>query len=177
MRAISSRKRPSVRAATALGLPLTVAPRVTTISWATQLRYAVNDVAATGLASAHTTGAAKHQFSLQWVLMRAPAIAELLMLALSRLREIEADAFALELTGDAKTLETALSKLEHHHRAMSGIPEDCIEDRLDSYLCSPGHQRMHRPPACRPALRGGLARPIGAAVGSKPVQPASATRR
>lgn len=107
-----------------------------TMLWAAQLQRAINDVAAAGLAPAHTLGATKHHSSLQWVLMRAPAIAELLMLALSRFREIEADAFALELTGDAKTLEIALAKLEHHHRAMIGIPEDYIEDRLASYLRS-----------------------------------------
>ncbi|WP_414463484.1 zinc metalloprotease HtpX [Hyphomicrobium sp. DY-1] len=107
-----------------------------TMSWAAQLQRAINDVAAAGLAPVHAFGAVKQQSSLQWVLTRAPAIAELLMLALSRFREIEADAFALELTGDAKTLETALAKLEHHHRALSGIPEGYIEDRLASYLRS-----------------------------------------
>lgn len=107
-----------------------------TMSWAAQLQRAINDVAAAGLAPAHAFGAIKQQSSLQWVLMRAPAIAELLMLALSRFREIEADAFALELTGDAKTLETALAKLEQHHRALTGIPDDYIEDRLASYLRS-----------------------------------------
>lgn len=107
-----------------------------TMSWAAQLQHAINDVSATGLASAYRYSSAKPQPSLHWFLERAPAIAELLMLALSRFREIEADAFALELTGDAKTLENALAKLEQHHRALFGIPDSFVEDRLATYLRS-----------------------------------------
>ena len=105
-----------------------------TMAWAANLQQAINDVSTAGLAS--TCCAAKPLSSLHWLLERAPAIAELLTLALSRFREIEADALALELTGDAKTLERALAKLEHHHRALHGIPATYVEDRLASYLRS-----------------------------------------
>jgi heat shock protein HtpX len=39
----------------------------------------------------------------------------LLRLALSRTRELDADAAALELTGDSQALIAALDKLERHH--------------------------------------------------------------
>jgi len=107
-----------------------------TMLWAAQLQQVINEVSNTGLASTRKFGYAKSQPSLHWLLERAPAIAELLMLALSRFREIEADAFALELTGDAKTLESALAKLEQHHRALRGIPESYVEDQLATYLRS-----------------------------------------
>ena len=107
-----------------------------TMSWAAGLQRAIHDVVASGLASGQIYGTNRSQASLHWLLERAPAIAELLLLALSRFRELEADALALELTGDAKTLESALAKLERHHRALTGVPQSYVEDRLASYLRS-----------------------------------------
>jgi heat shock protein HtpX len=49
------------------------------------------------------------------LLRAAPIIAQLLRLALSRTRELDADATAIELTGDSQALITALNKLERHH--------------------------------------------------------------
>jgi heat shock protein HtpX len=114
-----------------------------TMSWAADLQRAINDVSTAALASTPSYGAGKPHQALHWLLERAPAIAELLMLALSRCREIEADALALDFTGDAKTLERALGKLEQHHRALGGIPESYVEDQLASYL------RSHPPTAER----------------------------
>lgn len=127
-----------------------------TMTWAANFQRAINDVSAEGLATSAAFGDSKPQSSLRWLLERAPALAELLMLSLSRFREIEADAFALVLTGDAKTFESALAKLERHHRAMHGIPESHIEDRLDAYLRSHpmtseriGHLRASSPCGAR----------------------------
>jgi heat shock protein HtpX len=50
------------------------------------------------------------------VLLRsASTISHLLCLALSRARELDADAFALELVDDPRALVAALDKLERHH--------------------------------------------------------------
>jgi heat shock protein HtpX len=49
------------------------------------------------------------------VLTGAPMIAQLLFLGLSRIRELDADAAALELVDDPRALVAALDKLERHH--------------------------------------------------------------
>ena len=49
------------------------------------------------------------------LLRSAPAIGRLLHLALSRLREFDADIAALELTGDPLALMAALGKMEADH--------------------------------------------------------------
>ena len=59
---------------------------------------------------------------------RAPSIAQLLRLALSRTRELDADATALELTGDSRALIAALDKLERHH---VGLPVLSLTARED----------------------------------------------
>jgi heat shock protein HtpX len=43
-------------------------------------------------------------------------------LALSRTRELDADATALELTGDGQALIAALDKLERHHAGFPALP-------------------------------------------------------
>ncbi len=52
---------------------------------------------------------------LTLLLNGAPAIGRLLHLALSRIREFDADATAMELVDDPQALVSALHKLEHHH--------------------------------------------------------------
>jgi len=52
----------------------------------------------------------------------------LLRLALSRTRELDADATALELTGDGQALIAALDKLERHH---AGFPALAVAARED----------------------------------------------
>jgi heat shock protein HtpX len=62
------------------------------------------------------------------LLQAAPSIAQLLRLALSRTRELDADATALELTGDWQALIAALDKLERHH---AGFPAPLAASRKD----------------------------------------------
>jgi heat shock protein HtpX len=50
------------------------------------------------------------------LLLFAPTISSLLQLALSRAREFEADQTAANLTGDPKSLASALGKMEHHEK-------------------------------------------------------------
>lgn len=51
----------------------------------------------------------------------APAVARLLFFALSRVRELAADAMALDLIDDPKALAAALSKLEYFHTGRSPL--------------------------------------------------------
>jgi heat shock protein HtpX len=53
--------------------------------------------------------------ALTTLLTAAPALSRLLLLALSRIREFDADATALELTKNTEAMVAALAKLEHHH--------------------------------------------------------------
>jgi len=62
------------------------------------------------------------------LLSAAPAIGQLLCLALSRIRESDADATALELTGNWQGLVAALNKLERHHTGSSVLPVAAFED-------------------------------------------------
>jgi heat shock protein HtpX len=76
------------------------------------------------------------------LLCLAPAISRLMQLALSRLRELDADLDAIALSGSAFGLMRALQKLEHHH--VGGAPG--AVDSLDGLL------RSH--PATAARLRG-----------------------
>lgn len=58
--------------------------------------------------------------ALAFVLSKAPAIGELLCLALSRLREHAADVAAMEWIPNPAVLGSALEKLEQHHRWSGG---------------------------------------------------------
>ena len=59
---------------------------------------------------------------LPWIgifaLILAPSVSMMLQLAVSRAREFEADLTAATLTGDPKSLATALSKIEQHQAGM-----------------------------------------------------------
>src|ERR1700730_6944401 len=87
-----------------------------TMSWAGALHRAIEWTSLMGLAllRAERSGMAANR-PLAALLRAAPSIAELLRLALSRTRELDADATALELTGDWQALIAALGKLERHH--------------------------------------------------------------
>lgn len=74
--------------------------------------------AASSYASLTVRFANSNAISLACLLQAAPLTAELLCLALSRIRELAADAFALDLIADPRTLASALEKLERHHRGM-----------------------------------------------------------
>lgn len=71
------------------------------------------------------------------VLASTPAIARLLFLALSRLRELDADALALDLTDDPGALAAALCKLEQFHTGLSPLGArlrgDALSRSLDSH--------------------------------------------
>ncbi len=73
---------------------------------------------------------------LVWLLGAAPMLGELLCLALSRIRELDADALALELTDDPQTLAAALEKLERHHCHSHAMPITFMRDELSSLLRS-----------------------------------------
>jgi heat shock protein HtpX len=93
-----------------------------TMNWADALRRAIDWTALAGLASLRTRGypgAMTGSRPLAALLSAAPALGQLLGLALSRARELDADATALELTGDWRSLIDALSKLERHHGGFS----------------------------------------------------------
>jgi len=89
-----------------------------TMSWATALRRAIDWTSLAGLAllrTRHNHDAMRASRPLATLLSAAPTLGQLLGLALSRVRELDADATALELTGDSRALIAALGKLERHH--------------------------------------------------------------
>jgi heat shock protein HtpX len=100
-----------------------------TMSWAAALHRAIEWTSMTGLAllRARHGGIADSRPSAA-LLSAAPALARLLGLALSRTRELDADATALTLTGDSRALIAALDKLERHH---SGLPVLFLTARED----------------------------------------------
>jgi heat shock protein HtpX len=95
-----------------------------TMSWATALRCAIDWTSLAGLAllrTRHNHGGTASR-PLATLLSAAPTLGQLLGLALSRVRELDADATALELTGDSRALIAALDKLERHHTSSTQIP-------------------------------------------------------
>ncbi len=100
-----------------------------TMSWAAALHRAIEWTSLMGLAllRAQHSGA-PHNRPLAALLRAAPSIAELLRLALSRTRELDADATAIELTGDSQALIAALDKLERHHAGFSARPVAATEN-------------------------------------------------
>jgi heat shock protein HtpX len=103
-----------------------------TMSWAAALHRAIEWTSLAGLVllQSQQRGMAVNQ-SLSALLQAAPSIAQLLRLALSRTRELDADATALELTGDSQALVAALDKLERHH---AGFPAPLAASRDDGAM-------------------------------------------
>jgi heat shock protein HtpX len=85
------------------------------MDWAAALNRAIAWVSLAGLTAVRARNAHAHGRPLASLLSAAPAIGRLLFLALSRIRELDADATALELTGDSGAMVAALAKLEQHH--------------------------------------------------------------
>jgi heat shock protein HtpX len=95
------------------------------MGWAAAMGRAIAQTALSGL-----QGLASRRMAapLAALLASAPVIAQLLWLALSRLRELDADAVALDLVDDPRALVAALGKLERHHTGvdpvLSLVPSD-----------------------------------------------------
>jgi heat shock protein HtpX len=73
---------------------------------------------------------------LAMLLGGASAIGQLLCLALSRIRELDADALALELIDDAQALVAALHKLERHHTGSAFMSASTQQDGFMGFLRS-----------------------------------------
>jgi heat shock protein HtpX len=84
------------------------------MSWASMLHRAIVLTSLTCLAALQR-GARSVPAPLAALLGCASAVGQLLCLALSRIREFDADATALGLIDDAPALASALDKLERHH--------------------------------------------------------------
>jgi len=98
------------------------------MNWAAALHSAIEWTSLAGLALLRTRAAPADQ-PLSALLKAAPALGRLLGLALSRFRELDADATALELTEDSHGLVAALDKLERHH---TGAPVPRVAAREDN---------------------------------------------
>jgi heat shock protein HtpX len=107
-------------------------------SWAAALHRAIEWTSLAGLAllQAQIGGAAAGRPPAMLLLSAAPAIGQLLCLALSRVRELDADATALELTEDSQALVAALDKLERHHTGSPALPVAAFEDGPMRFLRS-----------------------------------------
>lgn len=109
------------------------------MSWAAGLQRAIESTSLTGLAWLHARPArAASERRLAALLAGAPAIGRLLGLALSRIRELDADATALDLVDDSHALIAALDKLEQHHTG-SRVP------RMAAHADEPGRYLRSHP--------------------------------
>jgi heat shock protein HtpX len=97
------------------------------MNWVAELRCAIEWTSFAGLALARA-GNGGFNYPLEALLQVAPALGHLLGLALCRIRELDADATALELTGDLRGLVAALEKLERHHSGVPVLPIAIIQD-------------------------------------------------
>lgn len=91
------------------------------MGWAAALHRAIEWTALCGLAQLRAQNGSDAAGPLVTLLAAAPTIGHLLGMALSRVRELDADATALDFTGDSQGLIAALAKLEHHHNG-SPVP-------------------------------------------------------
>ena len=96
------------------------------MDWATSLQRAVAITALAALAA--TRGEMVVNTALAAFLRSAPSIGQLLYLALSRSRELDADARALDLIDHPQALATALNKLEAFHASAQPIQLQAVED-------------------------------------------------
>ncbi len=98
-----------------------------TMAWAAALHRAITLTSLIGLTPAlHHAASASAPFAK--LLASAPVISELLCRALSRVRELDADAAALDLTDNSHAFVAALNKLERHHAGP--IPMAAHEDEV-----------------------------------------------
>jgi heat shock protein HtpX len=107
------------------------------MSWAGALQRAIALTSMMGLASLQGWhGSATAGGPIATLLANAPAMGQLLCLALSRIRELDADAVALELVDDSRALIAALDKLEHHHTGARVTATAAYEDGPSRFLRS-----------------------------------------
>jgi heat shock protein HtpX len=104
------------------------------MDWATSLQRAVAVTALAGLAAGRSDRSANT--ALAAFLRSAPSIAQLLYLALSRSRELDADVRALDLIDCPHALVAALNKLEHFHTNGQLTPMQAFEDGVTCLLRS-----------------------------------------
>jgi heat shock protein HtpX len=107
------------------------------MTWATGLNRATALTSLVALVSLQAQGrqAPASAKLLPLLLASAPAIGQLLCLALSRIRELDADAAALDLIDDPRALMAALHKLERHHTGAPALPASPLDSNL-RFLCS-----------------------------------------
>jgi heat shock protein HtpX len=92
------------------------------MGWVAALHRAIEWTSRSALALLRARGGgAAATTPLAALMSAAPAIAQLLGLALCRSRELDADATALELTKDLRALVAALDKLERHHAGPAAL--------------------------------------------------------
>ena len=103
-----------------------------TLNLAGSFQQAICAVSAFGLAKDRHTLSIEHRLLLR----AAPAIGELLYLALSRVREFAADALVFELAEHPWALASALEKLERHHNSAPDVRLAQREDELIQFLRS-----------------------------------------
>jgi heat shock protein HtpX len=106
------------------------------MDWAAALNRAIERVAPAALAALRTRAERAPGRPLASLLRAAPAIGRLLLLALSRIRELDADATALELTGDMHAMVGALAKLERHHSGSAMPAARAFDDGPTRFLRS-----------------------------------------
>jgi heat shock protein HtpX len=104
------------------------------MDWATCLQRAVAVTALAGLTARRSDWGASTPLAA--FLRSAPSIAQLLYLALSRSRELDADVRALDLIDCPHALVAALNKLEHFHTNAELIPMQAFEDGVARLLRS-----------------------------------------
>jgi heat shock protein HtpX len=106
--------------------------------WAAALHQAITRASLVGLMSLRlqsgSAGTADRPLAV--LLGGASAIGQLLCLALSRIREFDADACALELIDDVQGLVAALHKLERHHAGTASMSMAAPANILHGYLRS-----------------------------------------
>src|SRR5262245_41834221 len=107
-----------------------------TMLWAAALHRLIMLTSLVGLFQVQTRPPATPTTPLAVLLGSAPVLGQLLLLALSRIRELAADALALELLNDPRDLMAALDKLERQHGGSSFVLGGAPDDNLVAFLRS-----------------------------------------
>ena len=105
------------------------------MTWASTLRHAIALTSLTAVAALQGRDGLAGR-PLAALLNCASGIGQLLYLALSRIRELDADATALDLIDDPGALASALHKLERHHNGAHHQPAVWPDDGLIQFLRS-----------------------------------------